>query len=122
MAKIICHALTEADKQYLSVLFPKNLNMIQSSIYKQAALLLLLLLLQGLLAFDPALAKGGKTKNSQHGRGEAFRELLDRVQKEGVPLVVGKKQRVKEATKQRNRIKDIGKKIRGVNHSMKNKR
>jgi hypothetical protein len=98
--------------------------MSQRPIHQQAAVMLLtlFLLLQGLLAFDPALAKGGKTKNAQHGRGDAFRGLLDRIEKEGVPLVVGKKQRVKEATKHRNRIKAIAKKIRGVNHSMKYKK
>jgi hypothetical protein len=97
--------------------------MLQSSIPKQVtALLAIFILLSGLILLDPALAKGGKTKNAQHGRGEAFRGLLDRIQKEGVPLVVGKKQRVKEATKHRNRIKAIGKTIRGVNHSMKHKK
>jgi hypothetical protein len=75
-----------------------------------------------LTMLDPTQAKGGKTKNSQHGRGETLRGLLDRIQKEDVPLVVGKKQRVKEATKHRNRIKAIGKTIRGVNHSMKHKK
>ena len=71
---------------------------------------------------SPALAKGGKTKNSQHGRGDVLRGLLDRVQKAGVPVVIGKKQRVKAARKHRNQIKSIGKKISGINHSMKPKK
>jgi hypothetical protein len=71
---------------------------------------------------DPAQAKSGKTKNAQHGRGEALRELLDRVQKAGVPVVVGKKERVKAARKYRNQLKTIGKKISGINHSMKPKK
>lgn len=76
----------------------------------------------GLNMFSPALAKGGKTKNSQHGRGEALRGLLDRVQKAGVPVVIGKKERVKAARKYLNQLKTIGKKIGGINHSMKPKR
>jgi hypothetical protein len=89
---------------------------------KISAWLIFSIFIFGLILLDPALAKGGKNKNAQHGRGEVFRGLLDRIQKEGVPLVVGKKQRVKEATKHRNRIKAIGKTIRGVNHSMKHKK
>jgi hypothetical protein len=33
-----------------------------------------------LTMLDPTQAKGGKTKNSQHGRGETLRGLLDRIQ------------------------------------------
>jgi hypothetical protein len=82
----------------------------------------LLLILLILTMSYPALAKGGKTKNSQHGRGEALRGLLDSVQKAGVPVVIGKKERVKAARKYRNQLKTIGKKIGGINHSMKPKR
>jgi hypothetical protein len=84
--------------------------------------LMFILIILATNMLDPAQAKSGKNKNAQHGRGEAFRELLDRVQKAGVPVVVGKKQRVKAARKYRNQLKTIGKKIGGINHSMKPKR
>jgi hypothetical protein len=76
----------------------------------------------GLSVLDPALAKGGKTKNAQHGRGEAFRGQLERLQNAGLSAVTGKRNRVKEAKKHRNMLKTLGKAIRGENHSMKSKR
>jgi hypothetical protein len=79
-----------------------------------------LALSMGLSAFDPALAKG-KTANRQHGKGEALRGLLESLQQQGVPVVVGKKQRVKAATTHRNRLKTIAKKMAGINHSMRPK-
>ncbi len=72
-------------------------------------------------AFDPALAKKGKIHNMPHGN-QALRGLLESIQQQGVPHVVGKKQRVKAATKHRNLIKTIAKKIAGETHSMKPKK
>ena len=96
---------------------------IKRSVKKKVVIRLVFFILILVLSMPSlALAKGGKTKNSQHGRGDVLRGLLDRVQKAGVPVVIGKKQRVKAARKHRNQIKSIGKKISGINHSMKPKK
>jgi hypothetical protein len=105
---------------YYSV--PKLMNNFNTfkNYYKVVILTLFVALYLGLGAFDPALAKG-KTTNMQHGKGEALRGLLESLQQQGVPVVVGKKQRVKAATTHRNRLKTIAKKMAGINHSMKPK-